>query len=53
MLKKKSKNGEESDSSDEDSDDEYNEETDAWLASLHKFMEERGECVDRWHFNSK
>ena len=33
---------EEEEESEDDTDDEYDEEKDAWLASLHKFMEERG-----------
>ena len=48
LLKKKNKTGKqvqvqsEDETSEDSSDDEYDMEKDAWLASLHKFMEERG-----------
>ncbi|XP_033624454.1 AT-rich interactive domain-containing protein 4B-like [Asterias rubens] len=38
---------EEEEESEDDTDDEYDEEKDAWLASLHKFMEERGTPINK------
>lgn len=35
------------DASEDSSDDEYDMEKDAWLASLHKFMEERGTPINK------
>eukprot|EP00057_Strongylocentrotus_purpuratus_P020346 XP_011674820.1 PREDICTED: AT-rich interactive domain-containing protein 4A [Strongylocentrotus purpuratus] len=53
LLKKKNKSGKqvqvqsEDETSEDSSDDEYDMEKDAWLASLHKFMEERGTPINK------
>ncbi|XP_072169690.1 uncharacterized protein [Diadema setosum] len=50
MLRKKGKQGSTEateDTSEDSSDDEYDMEKDAWLASLHKFMEERGTPINK------
>nr|XP_054758138.1 AT-rich interactive domain-containing protein 4B-like isoform X1 [Lytechinus pictus] len=52
MLKKKrsGKQGQgpsDAETSEDSSDDEYDMEKDAWLASLHKFMEERGTPINK------
>ena len=56
MLKKKSKQGQAEgfeDTSEDSSDDEYDMEKDAWLASLHKFMEERGNIQKAMGFQTE